>query len=245
VPQVVAHRGYASRYPENTLLALRAALDAGAAFVEVDVLLSADGVPVLMHDATLLRTAGRGEEVADLPWSELRRVEVAERARLGERGAGETVPSLTQLVELLVGWPAAAAFVEIKRAALARFGVERVVSRVLTDLEPMLDRAIVISFTADAVEHARARGAPRVGWVLERYDDTAHATARRLAPEFLFCNHEKLPPAPEALWSGSWDWVMYEVADAALARALTARGVRYVETMAVGELIAALGARRR
>jgi glycerophosphoryl diester phosphodiesterase len=198
-----------------------------------------------MHDATLLRTAGRSEEVAALPWTELRRIEVAERARLGDRGVAETVPSLAQFVALLVERPAARAFVEIKRAALARFGVERVVSRVLADLEPVLDRAIVISFSAETAGRARAQGAACIGWVLERYEDAAHAIARQLAPEFLFCNHEKLPPPPEPLWTGPWDWVMYEVTDAALARALAARGVRYVETMQVGELIAALGARPR
>jgi glycerophosphoryl diester phosphodiesterase len=245
VPEIVAHRGYAWRYPENTLLAVRAALDCGAAFVEVDVLLSADGVPVLIHDATLARTAGRDEEVAALPWSELQDIEVAERPRLGERGAGETVPSLKQLVALLGGRPAASAFIEIKRAALASFGVERVVRCILEDLAPVRDRAIVISFSADAVERARALGAPRVGWVLERYDEGARAIALRLAPDFLFCNYEKLPSAPTPLWAGRWSWVIYEVTDATLARALMARGVRYVETMAVGEMLAALGARVR
>ena len=245
VPEIVAHRGYASRYPENTLLAVRAALDAGAGYVEVDVLLSADGVPVLMHDATFARTAGRDDQVATLSWSELRRIEVAERARLGDAGAGETVPSLAQLVELLSSRPAASAFIEIKRDALTSAGLERVVNRVLEDLAPIRERAIVISFSAEAVAHARAQGAPRIGWVLERYDDTARATACDLAPEFLFCNHEKLPTAPTPLWTGPWSWVVYEVTDAALARALAARGVKYIETMAVGEMLTALGAQAR
>ncbi|MGF1546037.1 MAG: glycerophosphodiester phosphodiesterase family protein, partial [Thiotrichales bacterium] len=52
---LVAHRGYALRYPENTLPAIEAALAAGARYVEIDVQLSADQVPVLFHDRSLMR----------------------------------------------------------------------------------------------------------------------------------------------------------------------------------------------
>jgi len=240
LPEIVAHRGYAARHPENTLRAVDAALDVGVTHVEVDVLLSADGVPVLMHDATLQRTAGRPEEVATLTWQELAQIEVAERGRLGAAGAGANVPSLSQLVTLLDERRTANAFIEIKRAALARFGIDPVVERVLADLAPVRHRTIVISFSAQAVERARVLGAPRIGWVLERYDAEAEAAARRIAPEFLFCNYLKLPPAPKSPWQGPWDWVAYEITDAQLAMALVARGVRYVETMAVAELRAAL-----
>jgi len=245
IPEIVAHRGYASRFPENTLRAVRAAFEAGATHIEVDVLLSADGVPVLMHDATLARTAGRPGEVAALTWNDLARIEVAERSRLGEAGAGETVPSLSQLVRLLEAHPDTNAFIEIKRAALTRFGVEVVISRVLHELEPVQERAIVISFSGDAVRQARAHGARRIGWVLERYDDDALSEASRMAPEFLFCNYTKFPPSPQRPWVGPWDWVAYEVTDAAVALDLAARGVRFMETMAVAELMSALGAQRQ
>ena len=59
VPIIVAHRGYAARHPENTLAGVRAALAAGIDHVEVDVLVSSDGVPVLMHDATLAQLSYR------------------------------------------------------------------------------------------------------------------------------------------------------------------------------------------
>ena len=55
-PQLVAHRGYSSQYPENTLLAIEQAFIAGACFVECDVQLTQDGVPVLLHDVTQSRT---------------------------------------------------------------------------------------------------------------------------------------------------------------------------------------------
>ena len=49
-PAIVAHRGYTGRYPENTLLSLAAAVSYGARFLEFDVQLTRDGVPVLCHD---------------------------------------------------------------------------------------------------------------------------------------------------------------------------------------------------
>ena len=58
-PELIAHRGWAYRYPENTLPAIAGALGAGARYVEFDVQITADGVPVLFHDSTLDRTAGR------------------------------------------------------------------------------------------------------------------------------------------------------------------------------------------
>jgi glycerophosphoryl diester phosphodiesterase len=223
---------------------MRAALEAGARYVECDVLLSSDGVPVLMHDATLMRTAGRPEAVAALSRAELSTIEVAERPRLGDAGAGERVPGLDDLCRLLQHWPDATAFVEIKRAALVHFGTDRVVTRVLETVAPIRDRVVVISFSPQAVERAQASSA-RAGWVIERYDEPSRAVAARLSPEFLFCNHEKFAAAPARPWSGPWEWVAYEVTDAGLALALAARGVRYVESMAVGELLAALDAARR
>ena len=64
-PWVIAHRGYSGRFPENTMAAFAAAVDAGADMIELDVGLSADGIPMVIHDDTVDRTtAGRGPVVA-------------------------------------------------------------------------------------------------------------------------------------------------------------------------------------
>ena len=49
LPQIIAHRGYSSRYPENSLLAYEKAVDAGIDAIETDLRLSKDGVVVLSH----------------------------------------------------------------------------------------------------------------------------------------------------------------------------------------------------
>jgi glycerophosphoryl diester phosphodiesterase len=63
---VIGHRGAAATHPENTLSSIRAAHDAGARWVEFDVRLAADGAPVVIHDPTLDRIAGRKARVAAL-----------------------------------------------------------------------------------------------------------------------------------------------------------------------------------
>ena len=70
-PRWVAHRGAGKQAPENTLAAFRLGAALGYRAFECDVKLSADGVPFLLHDATLERTtSGRGT-AGDLPWAAL------------------------------------------------------------------------------------------------------------------------------------------------------------------------------
>jgi glycerophosphoryl diester phosphodiesterase len=95
-PRWIAHRGAGKLAPENTLAAFRLGAAHGYRAFECDVKLSADGVPFLLHDATLDRTTdGRGR-AADRPWAELSRLDAGgwhSRAH-----AGEPLPSLAAIV---------------------------------------------------------------------------------------------------------------------------------------------------
>jgi len=75
-PLIIAHRGASAHAPENTLAALQLAVDAGAEGVEFDVRLARDGVPVVIHDETLARTALRPERVSDLTSDRLNQIDV-------------------------------------------------------------------------------------------------------------------------------------------------------------------------
>ncbi|HCJ76546.1 glycerophosphodiester phosphodiesterase family protein [Thermoguttaceae bacterium LCP21S3_D4] len=54
----IAHRGFSGKYPENTMLAFEKAIEAGCDGIELDVQLSKDGIPVIVHDERLARTTG-------------------------------------------------------------------------------------------------------------------------------------------------------------------------------------------
>jgi glycerophosphoryl diester phosphodiesterase len=237
---LIAHRGNALEHPENTLPAFESALQLGARHVELDVQLSRDRVPFVLHDATLERTCGVAGSAWDFTAAELRHFAAAETARFGTTHTGVQLPELAAALALLQGWPDATLFVEIKTESIEHFGLQTVLQAVLEVLAGRPGRWSVISFDYEAVRQARALSALPIGWVLSRYDDASAALARTLAPEYLFCNWHKFPTR-QPLWTGPWRWCSYEVRDAGRARALLARGVDLIETMAVRELCNALG----
>jgi glycerophosphoryl diester phosphodiesterase len=86
-PRWIAHRGAGKLAPENTLAAFRLGAEHGYRMFECDVKLSADGVPFLMHDATLERTTNGVGTGGDQPWDQLARLDAGSwhsRAYAGE-----------------------------------------------------------------------------------------------------------------------------------------------------------------
>lgn len=245
LPEIVAHRGNAAEFPENTLEALTSAVDLGVRYVEFDVQLTSDLVPVVFHDSDLARVAGRAECIHDLPWSALAGIAVGEAARFGRRHATVRPPSLAQAVAAIARWEGVTAFVEVKRASLRRFGRETMLRKVAEILRPVLSRCVLISFDLPSIASLRLMTGARVGWVLTDYDDESAVQAATLAPEFLFVDVERLPPEPEPLWHGPWSWAVYEVRDLATARRCHAQGARLVETMTVRSLLEAYAQSRQ
>lgn len=103
-PIVIGHRGAAGDYPENTLLSFEAALADGAAILESDVHLTADGVPILLHDPGLERVCGVACDAAALPFEALGRHDAGAGFETcdGRRpfaGRGLSIPSLAQAFE--------------------------------------------------------------------------------------------------------------------------------------------------
>ncbi|WP_127793422.1 glycerophosphodiester phosphodiesterase [Agromyces sp. LHK192] len=101
-PRVLAHRGLALDAPENTIAAFAAAIAVGASYLETDVRRSNDGVPVLAHDPTLERVAGRKTEVSALTLAELRAIDL---------GGGSGFPTLE---EALVAFPEVRFNIDVK-----------------------------------------------------------------------------------------------------------------------------------
>jgi glycerophosphoryl diester phosphodiesterase len=98
-PAVIAHRGASGEAPENTLSAFRRALEIGVDAVELDVHLSADGVPVVVHDPLVDRTTDGKGLVKEHPLEALRRLDAGRW--FGERFAGEPIPTLAEALDLL------------------------------------------------------------------------------------------------------------------------------------------------
>lgn len=238
---LVAHRGNAFEFPENTVPALMSAIELGARFLEFDVQLSSDGVPMVIHDHELMRTAGIAGSVFDMTAEQLVRLDVCERQRFGDRFRGIRMPRLADAIGVLENRPQVTAFVEIKRQSIARFGHDHVLSKVIETLRPFRSQCVVVSFDLPAVFRARQSGGHQIGWVLPAYDDHARLKYEALRPEFVFCDVERLP-AEGTFWRGPWRWVVYEVTALEDAVRLAARGADFIETMYVRSMSQAMRA---
>ena len=94
-PRWIAHRGAGKLAPENTLAAFRLGASHGYRAFECDVKLSADGVPFLLHDATLQRTTSGEGPASALTWNELSQLDAG--AWHGRRYAGEPMPTFAAI----------------------------------------------------------------------------------------------------------------------------------------------------
>lgn len=106
IPEVIAHRGIRDRYPENSLLAFEAALDAGVDGIELDVHATRDGVVVVHHDPLLSPAVDSpiaGRAISSLSLSELEDFELA---------PGVALPTLQEVLQAIGG--RAALYIEIK-----------------------------------------------------------------------------------------------------------------------------------
>lgn len=236
--ELVAHRGYAYRFPENTLVALEGAVAAGARYVEVDVQMTLDGVPMLFHDGDCLRLCGIPGPLARYPYSLVSTLSASWPARFGAQFLGNPLASLVDLVSFLERHPNVTAFVEIKQEALHAFGERRVIETVFAVLQPVLAQTVLISFSVPALRVGRSLW-PRIGVVTRRYGQFRARGVQALAPEYHFCDRKGLPRWGRLAHVGC-DLVVYEIDDAALACSLGHRGATLIETFAVAELAAAL-----
>ncbi|NUT58940.1 MAG: hypothetical protein HOQ00_08890, partial [Agromyces sp.] len=142
---IVGHRGDRAEAPENTMSSLELAMD-DLAFVETDVQLSRDGVPVLFHDTTLERITGDRRTVGDLDLAALRRLDVGEW--YGREHAGERMPTLDEFLAALAERETARALVELK-ADWRPDEVRRVVD--LIEQHQLRGRVVLQSFSVETM----------------------------------------------------------------------------------------------
>ena len=142
---IVGHRGDRADAPENTMTSLELAMDE-LDFVETDVQLSRDGVPVLFHDATLERVTGKRNSVGELDLAELRRLDVG--SWYGDEYAGERIPTLDDFFTALSSRDTARALVELK----ADWTVEEVRTVIdLVERHGLRSRVVLQSFSLETL----------------------------------------------------------------------------------------------
>ena len=218
----IAHRGASAYAPENTVAAFDEAIRLGAVAVEFDVRLTADGIPVVLHDETVDRTTNGHGRVNELTRLELIRMDAG--SWKNPRFAGTRIPTLTEALAAIDDM--AVPILELKQAispeilaeALSEFGV--------------LDRAIILSFDA-ATLLAQRRVMPhlRIGLLSERWARNLPELCTRLKADILamdtgIVSLERVGQARHA----ELDVWAYTVNDAGTIAGCAAMGVRGIIT---------------
>jgi glycerophosphoryl diester phosphodiesterase len=159
-PYLMAHRGNSLLCPENTMAAFRQALADGADIIETDLHLTADGVFVCIHDATVDRTTDGAGAVADMTFAELRSLSAAYgRAEF----QAERVPTLAELAALL---PEDVALgLELKTDRFLEIATNRSLVAEL-DQAGVRERTVALSFSLPRLQAVQAV-APEmpIGWI--------------------------------------------------------------------------------
>lgn len=167
-PAVVAHRGAASSHPENTLTAFEAAIRAGADMIELDVRLTADGIPVVIHDPDVATTTDGSGLVNELTLQQVRALRV---------GTGQVeptgVPTLREALRVLHGRAAVEIDIKNDPADPGFDGKETTAHEVVKILDELqLAPALVTSTNPETIEWVK-RHAPRLatGVEIEAFED--------------------------------------------------------------------------
>ena len=226
LPKVIGHRGAAAYAPENTLASFREARRRGASWVEIDIKLTADGVPIVMHDESLKRTTGIDRLVAATPRADL----PAEVPTFEE--------AIACFAELGLGCN-----VEIKPCEGREVETARVAVATMRRCWPAsLPQPLLSSFKAASLVAAR-EAAPEFARaiLLGKIEENWRARAEEVGAQGVNTNGLKLT-APQAvdIRKAGYALSVYTIDDGDVAKALIGMGVDCIITDAPDVILAAL-----
>jgi glycerophosphoryl diester phosphodiesterase len=225
------HRGNPDEYPENTLASFASALEIGVDVVECDVHLTADGRLAVIHDYTLDRTTDGTGPVTNHTMDELRAFDA---------GAGERIPELVEVLDLVRGRAALA--IEIKLLPVLYPGIEETVVDALR-AAAMVEDCAVISFDHRAVRRVRdleprlVCGALLVGRPLDVAGLMARTGAEVYSPQWSFLDQETVAEV-HAMGGVVGVWTVDDPLALAVSRAV---GVDAIYSNKPREMRAAIG----
>lgn len=227
--KLVAHRGDNTNHPENSYEGIKAALEAGARFVEFDIQMNADKSLVVIHDTDFKRTANNSTYLFEIDDEQTRSISIHEAHRFGQQHKPSYVSFLSEILELISHYPKAQGLIEVKRESLWYWGLDFFMQTLLAQLKGHEAQSTIISFGIDALEYTKAHSKLPIGMVFYDYQTCNLEIAKKIKPEYMICSHTILPS--EALWKGDWKWMIYSINNIAGAEKILSRGdVDLIET---------------
>jgi glycerophosphoryl diester phosphodiesterase len=241
LPKVAGHRGAAAYAPENTLEGFREAARRGIGWVEFDVKLSADGVPIVFHDDKLDRTTNGQGPVAAASFDRTRKLDAG--SWFAPRFAGAHVPSFREVLELVRDL-GLGANIEIKPCPGREVETaERAVALIEEQWPARRPLPLISSFkpASLAAVKAKAPALPRGLLVYEHGLPTWKRDASDLACSTVHCSEHNMTAAWAAEIRGlGYGLAVYTVNEPARARELMAFGVQCIISDAPDRILAAV-----
>lgn len=162
--KAIAHRGYSAGAPENTIPAYQLALTNGYKFVECDISLTSDGVPMLLHDATIDRTSNGAGTLSEMTYAEVRQYDFG--SWFSSEYAGTVIPTLEEFLTFCAEnnlHP----YLELKSSGgYTQAQVEAIVDMVA--LHGLRGRVTYISFSLPYLRYVKAKdSAARLGYTID------------------------------------------------------------------------------
>lgn len=149
----IAHRGASAYAPENTMPAFTKGVEMGADYIEIDVQMSKDSIPIIIHDRTLNRTTNGKGKVSDYTLKELKLLDAG--SWFGEEFTGETIPTLNEFLGEFGG--KINILIELKYPELYP-GIEEQVANVLMEhklVKPDSIEVIIQSFNHESIKKSK------------------------------------------------------------------------------------------
>jgi glycerophosphoryl diester phosphodiesterase len=234
--RIVAHRGQPSTFPENTLEGIQEAVRCGATAVEFDVQMTADQVPVVCHDISLIRTAGVDLDISQHQYDEIKTINVGEPARFSEQYKSVTLSSLQDVLLYIQSDPGVLAFVELKEESIDAFGIDSFIEPIIELLLPVKEQCIVIAENLQALTILKQRTNIPIGWIIHRWQQDDFDLAEQQGIDYLVINHKYCPDGYDFTLT-PWKWVIYETRNPDKTVRLFEQGADFVETDDVCQLI--------
>lgn len=153
MPYVIAHRGASIEAPENTIASIKRALALKSHYVEIDVRLSKEGVPILLHDDSAARMLGIScaPFVHDLSLSEIQAIDVGRL--FNPAFIGETIPTLAEVLRL--EWKKTGLMLEIKECPQNPQVIVEAIFRVLIETPNLPPSLIIGSFSPSIIQEVQ------------------------------------------------------------------------------------------
>ncbi|MCC2250620.1 glycerophosphodiester phosphodiesterase [Virgibacillus sp. AGTR] len=176
----IGHRGYPAKYPENTLSSFQAAIELGFTHIELDVHLSKDGIPVVMHDYKIDRMTNGSGEIRNYTLSELQQFTV---------GDSEKIPTLEDVLRLAKNQIIVS--IEMKNTKLYDY-LEKEVFEAIQKVD-MIDQVYVISFDHKSLAKLRQLSSEiKIGPLVNKLKRSHFRLIEKLDASYIAVKHDGL-----------------------------------------------------